>query len=112
MKSKLQQLLDELKELKRFDVGRKNTSKTVVSNQGAYVYSHYINVLINKYSEANPIYKSGDEVKVTHCFRENCFSSGQIITLINYEKSVSMWIAQTSDGRIGIISEHEFEPMK
>ena len=67
MATKLQQLLDELKGLKKWDIleGDEDMDFDIIERpEGEFIKSGEVLQLIAKYTETTPTYKPGDSVRV------------------------------------------------
>ena len=109
MTTKLQELLEELKSLKRFDIDLNNVGRKLYSDQGDLVRSSNIEELITKYTETTTTYKPGDEVLITKsCLKTLNGTKGYLIRL--YSSKEKLWKIKHSLG-ICYFSEEEFEPI-
>ena len=109
MATKLQELLEELKSLKRFDIDLNNVGRKLYSDQGDLVRSSNIEELITKYTETTTTYKPGDEVLITKsCLKTLNGTKGYLIRL--YSSKEKLWKIKHSLG-ICYFSEEKFEPI-
>ena len=109
MATKLQELLEELKSLKRFDIDLNNVGRKLYSDQGDLVRSSNIEELITKYTETTTTYKPGDEVLITKsCLKTLNGTKGYLIRL--HSSKEKLWKIKHSLG-ICYFSEEEFEPI-
>lgn len=106
MATKLQELLDELKGLKRF-IGEADDGdfNIIEVKNGKFVYFYELDHLITKYTETTPTYKPGDSVRV---IRSLPSLNGQIFELLKKEQG--MWQMENSEGRYWF-EERQFEPI-
>ena len=112
MATKLQELLEELKGLKRFygEVDEDGDFDLRESSRGDLIRDFELETLIAKYTETTPTYKPGDKVRVIKCLYEHCFDEGEIITLLKYRETRNDWKCSV-EGMIQHLTEEEFEPI-
>ena len=119
MKTKLQELLDELKGLKRYYIEVDSDCDFELVEQGRQdlirdpelvIKDFDLKELIAKYTETTPTYKPGDKVRVIKCLYEHCFNDGEIITLLKYRETHNDWKCSV-EGMIQHLTEEEFEPI-
>ena len=103
MATKLQELLEELKELKQYSVPNSSFSA------GIMVYKAEIDQLITKYTETTPTYKPGDSVRIIECISGHGFRIGEIVTLCSVSGN-QFWKSANEDD-VWYIKEEEFEPI-
>ena len=112
MATKLQQLLDELKELPRVecynDCYGYADYRYNAEEKGDLIESILIDQIIAKYTETTPTYKSGDSVRVIKCLYGHEFKIGEIIELLNAEDDG--WFAINENDKWWV-TEEEFEPI-
>ena len=109
MATKLQELLEELKSLKRFDIDLNNVGRKLYSDQGDLVRSSNIEELITKYTETTTTYKPGDTILITKsCLKTLNGTKGYLIRL--HSSKEKLWKIKHSLG-ICYFSEEEFEPI-
>ena len=117
MATKLQELLEELKELKRYYVEVDGDGDFELTEQGRQdliidpelvIKGLELETLITKYTETTPTYKPGDKVKVTQCLYGHEFMIGEIIELQDAEDDG--WFAVNEDD-LWWLTEEEFEPI-
>ena len=112
MATKLQQLLDELKGLKRHHLilDMEGEANTMECKTGDLVDWADIDSLIAKYTETTPTYKPGDSVRVIDCIHNHGFKIGSIITLMYYSNIGQDWVGENEE-KSWRLTEEEFEPI-
>ena len=112
MATKLQELLEELKELKRYTnaIDIKGYSHFIEQGNGKIIMKTDLEELITKYTETTPTYKPGDSVRVIDCLKGHGFRIGEVVTLCNVNKNFFWKCANEND--VWYMKEEEFEPIK
>ena len=103
MATKLQELLEELKELKQYSVPNSSFSA------GIMVYKAEIDQLITKYTETTPTYKPGDKVFVIDSTKKHF--KGKVFEIVKFEiiGTKGMWQIKDSFGAYWMY-ENEIKP--
>ena len=112
MATKLQELLDELKALRKSPsiVSAYNTP----AEMGEVINAKDLEELITKYTETTPTYKPGDNVRVLRNMFGHPFTLGEpiILTMTIDDPIEGIWSAIQEVGSLrGNITEVEFEPI-
>ncbi len=120
MATKLQELLEELKELKKFyieadcdgnfdliETGRQDLIKT----PELFIRNFELDQLITKYTETTPTYKPGDSVRVVKQLHGHQFIISSIITLKIKESGDDRYWECYNDTNTWYLMEEEFEPI-
>jgi hypothetical protein len=112
MSTKLQELLEELKGLKRFHsiLDVEGEANTIECKTGDLVDWADIDTLITKYTEPIPTYKPRDLVKVVACINGHDFDINSEVMLLYYDSQKEMWKCVLSS-EIWYLTEEEFEPI-
>ena len=112
MATKLQELLEELKGLSKWDIleGNEDMDFDIIERPaGEFIKSGEILQLITKYTETTPTYKPGDSVRVIKCLSGHGFRIGEVVTLCNVNKNFFWKCANEDD--VWYMKEEEFEPI-
>ena len=118
MATKLQELLEELKELKRYYVEVDGDGDFELTEQGRQdlirdpelvIKGLELETLITKYTETTPAYKPGDSVRIIECINGHGFRIGEIVTLCSANGN-QFWKSANEDD-VWYIKEEEFEPI-
>lgn len=114
MATKLQELLEELKGLKKWDILVEDWDidfDIIEHPAGEFIKSGEILQLIAKYTETTPTYKPGDEVLITKsCLKILNGTKGYLIRLHTNKSKEKRWKIKHSLGTC-YFSEEEFEPI-
>ena len=119
MATKLQELLEELKELKKYYIEVDGDCDFELVEQGRQdlirdpelvIKDFDLKELITKYTETIPAYKPGDSVRVIKCLSGHGFRIGEVVTLCNVNKNFFWKCANEDD--VWYMKEEEFEPIK
>ena len=116
MATKLQELLEELKGLKRYTnaIDIKGYSHFIEQGNGKIIMKTDLEELITKYTETTPTYKPGDNVRVLRNMFGHPFTLGEpiILTMTIDDPIEGIWSAIQEVGSLrGNITEVEFEPI-
>ena len=112
MATKLQELLEELKGLKRYTnaIDIKGYSHFIEQGNGKIIMKTDLEELIAKYTETTPTYKPGDKVRVTSKLSA-IFNVEEIVTLSQFDEEYKSWLC-VKDGNKEWLYQEEFEPIK
>ena len=112
MATKLQQLLDELKGLNKWDIlkGDGDMDFDVIERpEGEFIKSGEVLQLIAKYTETTPTYKPGDKILITKsCLKTFNGTKAYLVEL--HSKEEKLWKVEHFSGMC-YFSEEEFEPI-
>ena len=111
MSTKLQELLEELKGLKRYTnaIDIKGYSHFIEQGNGKIIMKTDLEQLITKYTETTHTYNPGDSVRVIKYLSGHGFRIGEVVTLCNVNKNFFWKCANEDD--VWYMKEEEFEPI-
>ena len=111
MATKLQELLEELKELKRYTnaIDIKGYSHFIEQGNGKIIMKTDLEELIAKYTETTPTYKAGDKVFVIDSTKKHF--KGKVFEIVKFEiiGTKGMWQIKDSFGAYWMY-ENEIKP--
>ena len=110
MTTKLQQLLEELKGLKRFygEVDEDGDFDLRESSRGDLIRDFELETLIAKYTETTPTYRPGDNVRTIT--KSNIFDKGERIILTQFDEEHKSWLCVKGGNKEWLYQE-DFEPI-
>ena len=111
MTTKLQELLEELKGLKKWDIleGDEDMDFDIIERPaGEFIKSGEILQLITKYTETTASYKPGDNVRTIT--KSNIFDKGERIILTQFDEEHKSWLCVKGGNKEWLYQE-DFEPI-